>query len=164
MRKWAFLLFLLFPCLLQAQDEGKGGYYSTPDYNADEDFTLNAWNQFAYPQEILQLMKESLHSADYLRYRMEHNARVQSFALVEDLQEDLRAMREVSWNLERQLIFWRIAAIVFASACFFLLLALVLLRNILGSLAREIRESVKASLIAESPESPARKLPQRQYT
>jgi hypothetical protein len=164
MKKWALLVFLLIPFLLSAQDEGKGGFYSSPEYNSETDFTQSIWNQFAYPQEILQLMKESLQSANYLKYRMEHNARVQSFALIEDLQEDLRVMREVNWKLERQIIFWRIAAIVFTAAFFFLLLSLVLLRNILGSIAQEIRESLKRGLAAEPLVSDRKKLPQKQYS
>ena len=142
MKTWASIAFLLAACLLSAQDAGQGGYSSSPDYDPELDFTLSPWNQFSYPEEILQLMKESLLSADHLRYLMEHNARQRAFALAQDLQEDLRVMREVSGDLERQLIFWRIAAIVFAAACLLILLSLVLLRNVLASLARELRESV----------------------
>ncbi len=158
MKKRVLIAFLLLSaCLLQAQDEGKGGYYSSPEYDPEQDFTLSNWNRFSYPEEILQLMKESLHSTNYLKYRMEHNARVQAFALVQDLQEDLRVMRDVSWGLERQLIFWRIAAIVSASACLLVLLSLALLRNILGSLVRELRASLAAGMPAPEklPGTPA---------
>lgn len=164
MKKYiGLVLFLIAAGGVWAQDEGKGGFYNSPDYDPDQDFTQNVWNQVSYPQEILQLMKESLHSANYLKYRLEHNARLQSQGLVEDLQEDLRVMREVNLTLERQVVFWRIAAIVFAGACFFGLLSLALLRNILGSVAQEIRESLRVGLL-ENEQALPKQVPRRQFS